>query len=73
MLFRSQKLPPLSLGPEFSELQIYEEHEKEGKTEKKSSWLIQLWVSSDQRQPTRVYQAKDFMHRMLEASPHDLY
>lgn len=60
-------IPRLSLGPEFSELQIYEGHEKEGKTEKKSSQLIQLWVSSDQRQTTRAYQAQDFTHGMLEA------
>lgn len=40
---------------------------KRRKQKKKSSLLIQLWVSLDQRLPTVAYQVQDFIHRMLEA------
>lgn len=63
----NRMVPLMSPGIEFSELQIYQEHEKEKKAKKKSSLLIQLWVSLDQRLTTIAYQVQDFTHRMLEA------
>ena len=69
----------MSLGIQFSELQIYQGHEKEKKQkkkkkkkEKKSSLLIQLWVSLDQRPTTIAYQFKTLLMGCWRPT-HDLY